>query len=274
MKQYCLSTFLLVTLFALCGCGKDINSSFEQSADSEAINKSLLKLTAQTVAGSWEEEDSFENDIQSWTGSAGVVGKKGDRLYLISNSHCLGLVELAMADDLTDLIPEILRYNLVVQFASGEVRDVLRFADQIGDMDLMMLEVDSRGLKENRDYVFLPYKSVDLDVGDEVVAVGSPLGFAGTHTFGKISALRPPSQGQSFRAIQTDAAINHGNSGGPLFAKRKDKYYWVGVNTWRIDGADNLGFAIDAHDAVRSEYKWFSANPQGAAQAIRENYRR
>lgn len=269
-----MSSFLWVVMLALCGCGQATNPSFEQSTQSGAIDKSLLKLTAQTVVGEWEEEDTFVNDRQLWTGSSGAVGKKGDRLYLVSNSHCLGLMELAMADDATDFVPDVLRYGLAVQFASGEVREVLRFADQIGDLDLALLEVDARGLKDGRDYVFLPYKSVALDIGDEVVAVGSPLGLVGTHTFGKISALRPPSQNQSFRAIQTDAAINHGNSGGPLFAKRKNKYYWIGVNTWGIDGANNLGFAIDAQDAVRSEYKWYSANPQGAAGAIRENYRR
>ena len=214
MKPHRMSSLLWVAILLLCGCGKATNPSFEQSTQSDAIDKSMLKLTAQTVAGEWEEEDTLVNDVQSWTGSAGVVGKKGDRLYLVSNSHCLGLMELAMADDATDFIPDILRYGLAVQFASGEVRDVLRFADQIGDMDLSMLEVDARGLKDGRDYIFLPYKPVDLDIGDEVVAVGSPLGLVGTHTFGKISALRPPTQGQSFRAIQTHAAINHGNSGG------------------------------------------------------------
>lgn len=261
--------------FLFLGCAKTINPSFEQSNPSfeqsirsSAIDKHLLHLTAPTVFGEWEEGDFFVNEQCKWQGSAGVVDKKGDKLYLVSNRHCLALDELAMADVST---PDILTYKLVVLFASGEERDVLRFADHdVDDVDLSMLEVDARGLKEGRDYVFLPYKSVELDIGDDVVAVGSPYELTGTHTFGKISALRQPTRGKSFREIQTDAAINLGNSGGPLFWKKKNKYYWIGINTWGVDNADNLGFAIDAGDAVRSKYKWYSADPQGSAQAIDE----
>lgn len=265
-----------VCLSLLCaGCGMPVYPSFDQAAtDSNALDKQSLRLSAHTVVGAWEEADMFISDIQQWTGSAGVVGKKKGRLYLVSNSHCLGLAELTMADDATDFVPDIQSYGLAVQFASGQQRDVLRFADQLGTLDLSLLEVDARGLKEGRDYVFLPYKSLDIDIGDDVVAVGSPFGLAGTHTFGKISALRGPASGQAFRAIQTDAAINHGNSGGPLFVKKREKYYWIGVNTWGFDGANNLGFAIDAEDAVKSDYKWYTANAQGAAQAIGELYRR
>jgi S1-C subfamily serine protease len=258
------------------GCGQPINTVFDQALDSDVIDKASLRLTAHTVFGEWEEEDLVVNDLAAWSGSAGVVSKKRDRLYLISNSHCLGLWELAHADDPVDFVPDILSYKLEVKFASEQVRDVLRFGDQDGDMDLSLLEVDGRGLKEGRDYVILPTKKERLEVGDEVVAVGSPFGLgrilAGTHTWGRISAIRPPTRDQSFNMIQTDAAINQGNSGGPLFVKRNNRYSWIGINTWSIQGANNLGFAIDAQDAVQSQYIWYPANAQGAAKAIGEQY--
>ena len=141
-------------------------------------------------------------------------------------------------------------------------------------MDLALIEVDGRGLKEGRDYVILPYKKERLEVGDEVVAVGSPFGLEGTHTFGRISAIRPPTRDQSFNMIQTDAAINPGNSGGPLFVKRNNRYSWIGINTWGVERANNLGFAIDAQDAVRSQYIFYTADAQGAAKAIAEGYLR
>jgi putative serine protease PepD len=100
--------------------------------------------------------------------------------------------------------------------------------------------------------------SAKLAVGDEVVAIGSPLGLAGTVTTGIVSALHRPvvarGQGSDTRAvldgIQTDAAINPGNSGGPLVDRRG---YVVGVNSAIAtlggglggqSGSIGLGFAI------------------------------
>jgi putative serine protease PepD len=106
-----------------------------------------------------------------------------------------------------------------------------------------------------------------LAVGDTVVAVGSPLGLAGTVTSGIVSALNRPveaggTQGVAddvIDAIQTDAAINPGNSGGPLV---DDQGLVVGVNsaiaslsaqsfTNQQSGSIGLGFAIPINEAKR-----------------------
>lgn len=263
----------LSLLLTVAGCPQRPQTEFGASTEAKAVNKGQLLLTAHTVEGMWEEQDVVANDTQSWNGSAGVVGRSGNRLYLLSNSHCLDLDGLSTADDVTDGTPEILRYALAVTFASGARREVLKFADQDGGLDLALLEVDGKGLAEGKDYVVLPYKTPQLEIGDEVVAVGSPFGLAGTHTFGRISALRPPSQEMPFRLIQTDAAINHGNSGGPLFVKRNNLYQWIGVNTMRIEKADNLGFAITATDAVTTSYTWYPSTPAGALKAIQDKQR-
>lgn len=101
-------------------------------------------------------------------------------------------------------------------------------------------------------------RSGNLDVGEEVVAIGSPFGLEATVTSGIVSALnRPVSVGQSspesldttYPAIQTDAAINPGNSGGPLVNLAGQV---VGVNssirttssTTSKGGSIGLGFAI------------------------------
>jgi putative serine protease PepD len=88
-------------------------------------------------------------------------------------------------------------------------------------------------------------------VGDEVVAVGSPFGLATTVTSGIVSALNreitSPSNTPIEGAIQTDAAINHGNSGGPLFDARGRV---IGVNS-QIEsdsgGNDGVGFAVPSN---------------------------
>ncbi|MBE1537762.1 S1C family serine protease [Actinomadura algeriensis] len=97
-------------------------------------------------------------------------------------------------------------------------------------------------------------RSADARVGDPVLAIGSPLGLAGTVTAGVISAPRREVRlGPSDRqiALQTDASINPGNSGGPLVNARGEV---VGVNTAiatvRGGGSIGIGFAIPADRAV------------------------
>ncbi|HEY0418057.1 MAG TPA: PDZ domain-containing protein, partial [Acetobacteraceae bacterium] len=88
--------------------------------------------------------------------------------------------------------------------------------------------------------------------GDPVIAIGNPLGLGSTVTSGIISALDRDIKVSSVDSfIQTDAAINHGNSGGPLFNKDGEV---IGVNTALYSSTDDggsvgLGFAIPGNDA-------------------------
>ncbi|TRW80320.1 PDZ domain-containing protein [Mycolicibacterium sp. 018/SC-01/001] len=105
--------------------------------------------------------------------------------------------------------------------------------------------------------------SKDVKIGQEVVAIGSPLGLQGTVTKGIVSALNRPvaagdGEGSSpvvLDALQTDAAINPGNSGGPLVDMNGDL---IGVNSAGASmgsgsggGSIGLGFAIPSDQAKR-----------------------
>ena len=96
--------------------------------------------------------------------------------------------------------------------------------------------------------------------GQSVVALGSPLGLAGTVTTGIVSAVRSPQTSGDLKGvapnyitlIQTDAAISPGNSGGPLLNNRGEV---IGVNTWNLGargGAQNINFAISIVDILKA----------------------
>ena len=95
-------------------------------------------------------------------------------------------------------------------------------------------------------------RSADLQVGEDVIAVGHALGLKGGPTVSKgvVSALERTIQTDAQKAmvdlIQTDASINPGNSGGPL-ANSKGEV--IGINTAIIDDSNGIGFAINIDDA-------------------------
>ena len=106
-------------------------------------------------------------------------------------------------------------------------------------------------------------ESRDLQVGQNVYAIGNPFGLNGTMTTGIISSIRSVREPQGAtieNALQTDAAINPGNSGGPLLNSRGEV---IGMNTLIATGgaeqSSGIGFAIpvDTIKAVLSDFSKF-----------------
>jgi serine protease Do len=115
------------------------------------------------------------------------------------------------------------------------------------EMDIALLKIDPKG----QALTAAPLGDSDaLQVGEWVLAIGNPVGLPHSVTSGIVSALGRDLGGSALENfIQTDAAINHGNSGGPLINLRGEV---VGVNTLISAYAQNVGFAVPINIAKHS----------------------
>lgn len=180
-----------------------------------------------------------EGQTEGGSGSGFVLRKDG---YILTNNHVVDLVAkggtltVVLADG-TKLPAKVLGVNTSYDLAVVKVNQDDLPAVVLGDSDR-------------------------LRVGDQVIAIGAPLGLEGTVTSGIISALdRPVTTGDTqeqtsyINAIQTDAAINPGNSGGPLL---DGDGHVIGINSAIASLANNgeagsigLGFSIPVNSAKR-----------------------
>jgi S1-C subfamily serine protease len=180
------------------------------------------------------------SDSEGSQGSGVVVDGRG---YIVTNNHVIS--EAAASPD---------KFKLTVIFNDGKETP----ANLVGrdpDTDLAVLKVDN----VDRLTVARLGDSDKVRVGDQVMAAGAPLGLRSTDTQGIVSALHRavPLSGEGsdtktvIDAVQTDASINHGNSGGPLVNMNSEV---IGINTASkslSDSASGLGFAIPVNE-VRS----------------------
>ena len=166
-------------------------------------------------------------------GSGFIISADG---YVVTNNHVISPPDTrAKLEAITITLPDGTEYE----------------ADLVGAdvaSDLAVLKI-----RANRAFPFVRFgDSSTARVGDWVVAIGNPFGLGGTVTSGIISAVyRNTGQGGAYdRYLQTDASINRGNSGGPLFDMRGNV---IGINNAIFSpsgGSVGIGFAIPAEIAA------------------------
>jgi S1-C subfamily serine protease len=123
--------------------------------------------------------------------------------------------------------------TLAVKVANGDIYDQVRVRAFDQRKDLAIIQISAFGLPT------VPLgDSNGLTVGEPVVLVGNPLGLEGSVSSGLVSGIRDAG---GFRVIQTDAAANPGNSGGPLLNGQGQV---IGVLSFKLKGADSLNFVI------------------------------
>ena len=152
-------------------------------------------------------------------GSGFVISDDG---FIVTNAHVVD-----NASEITVALPD--RREYVAELIGSDERS-----------DIALLKVDATGLP-----ALTLGDSTDLNVGQWVLAIGSPFGFEYTATQGIISAVSRSLPDENYVPfIQTDAAVNPGNSGGPLFDTNGEV---IGVNSQifsRSGGYQGLSFAI------------------------------
>ncbi|MEQ8411616.1 MAG: Do family serine endopeptidase [Erythrobacter sp.] len=166
-------------------------------------------------------------------GSGFIISSDG---FVVTNNHVVSPPNSnATLEEITITMPDGTEYE----------------AELVGSdaaSDLAVLKIDA-----DRSFPFVTFgDSSTARVGDWVVAIGNPFGLGGTVTSGIVSAIqRTTGQGGAYdRYIQTDASINRGNSGGPLFDMRGNV---IGINNAIFSpsgGSVGIGFAIPAETAA------------------------
>jgi Do/DeqQ family serine protease len=168
------------------------------------------------------------------TGSGIIVRRDGKSVYVLTNNHVAG-----SASEITVILND-----------EREFKAELVGKDDRKDLAIVKFETDSPDI-----VVATLGDSSTLRVGDWAIAIGSPFGLVSSVTAGIVSYLGRsggPDGNNISDFIQTDAAINKGNSGGALVNIRGEV---VGINTWIASptgGSIGLGFAIPINNTKKS----------------------
>ena len=203
--------------------------------DDEAINVRVYRQASAAVANvltKATEYDFFMDPVPvEGAGSGFVIDERG---YILTNFHVV-----QEAQSIEVVLGDQTRYP--GKFVGADQRN-----------DVALVKIDPKG----KHLVVLPLgDSAALQVGQKVLAIGNPFGFQSTLTTGVVSALgRTVQTSQTTlidEAIQTDAAINRGNSGGPLINSHGEV---IGINSaiYTPSGTTaGIGFAIPINTAKR-----------------------
>ncbi len=241
-KHFILNFFTLFLIINIEASSKATPASFSDLA--ERLMPSVVNIsTTQTITTNSNPfpfkfppgspfEDMFEDfgvpqeRKTSALGSGFIIDEKG---IVVTNNHVI-----KGAEDI------LVRVN-----GEKDYKAKIVGTDPLSDLAVLQIVSDEK---------FTPVKFGDSDkarIGDWVIAIGNPFGLGGTVTSGIISARNRSiglSRYEDF--IQTDASINQGNSGGPLFNMDGDV---VGINTAILgqSGSIGIGFAIPSNSAKR-----------------------
>ncbi|MBB1062486.1 S1C family serine protease [Limosilactobacillus fastidiosus] len=220
---------------------KDAVVSVINKQEVQSSDQGIMGLFGGQISGDSSNSDSSQNSgkLQTASEGSGVIYKKsGNSAYIVTNNH-------------------VVKGSNALQVILSNGRKVN--ASLVGSdaaTDLAVLKINSANVKTVAEFG----NSNSIAAGQDVLAIGSPMGseYANTVTKGIISAksrtLKSGTDGTLTSVIQTDAAINSGNSGGPLINMAGQV---IGINSMKLAGSsdgssvEGMGFAIPSNEVVK-----------------------
>lgn len=201
-----------------------INSTEKNLLESQIdLKKEISSIKSKTSSDfSGIIEDSLKSIVYiktTWSSGTGfIISEDG---YIITNAHVLEYAKYANA------------------ITADNEKKPMSLVDYDLNLDLALLKISGN-------YNPLEFgDSNNVKVGEKVIAIGNPQGLSFSVTEGIVSAIHRESYGgESY--IQTDAALNPGNSGGPLINTNGEV---IGINSLKYN-ADNIGFALESNLVV------------------------
>lgn len=206
----------------------DLESNLEETKTTLEQNQeelSELKASASSDFSGIIEEAiksvvTVRTDVSQGTGF--IITEDG---YIITNAHVLsGGSEVYVLD-----------YN--------QNKKSTEFIGYDANLDIALLKIEGK-------YNFLELgDSQEISVGEKVIAIGNPLGLQFSVSEGIVSGINREGPNGLEAYIQTDAALNPGNSGGPLIDKQGEV---IGINNFKASSGESLGFALESDYIVEA----------------------
>lgn len=194
---------------------------------------SITNLSIQEIEYFLGQSSTYESES---VGSGIIVSQTDTELLILTNNHVI-----ADGDTIT------------VTFCNEDnIEGVVKGADE--DMDLAIVAIDLENVSEetlSSIKIATLGASESLQVGETVIAIGNALGYGQSVTTGVVSALNRTIDGFDTTLIQTDAAINAGNSGGALLNSSGEV---IGINSAKVgsESVEGMGYAIPISEAMET----------------------
>ena len=233
--------------------GKVLKADLADMTDAAAMNSGVAEVAANVMPAMVSITNTSVQEVMDWfrggnfqyesksLGTGVIMGENDDELLIVTNHH-------VVADS----------SELTVSFIDEEsVEAVVKGQDASNDLAVVAVKLaDIPAETMNQIRIANVADSEDVRVGEQVVAIGNALGYGQSVTTGIVSALDRTitvSDGTGYNdyteLIQTDAAINQGNSGGALLNMKGEV---IGINSVKAgaSGVEGMGYAISTSKAI------------------------
>ena len=256
------------------GSSSSSGDTYTVAQIAEQCKSSVVAITNQSVQ---EVQTMFGTMQQQSTGSGSgvIIGKNDTELLIATNNHVVSGAE-SLTVCFNDDKDAVFDAKIKGTDADNDLAVIAIKLSDISDDVLNSISIATLG------------DSTQMEVGDQVVAIGNALGFGQSVTSGVISALdrEVTIDDTTATLMQTDAAINPGNSGGALFNMKGEV---IGINSakYASDQVEGMGFAIpmakaqsiienlmnqETRDKLTSDYGFLNITEQDVSSDVAEMY--